>query len=89
MMGGDYAPLEAVKGVKAYLAGHNSPAHLLLIGNEPAIRQLLAEHEVPENHITVVHAEEVSFRAGRFPDPAAGPAAQSLHFQIEMRRFPG
>lgn len=59
MMGGDFAPLEAVKGVKAYLAGNNNPAYLLLIGNEPVIRQLLTEHAVPESHITIVHAEEI------------------------------
>lgn len=59
MMGGDFAPLEAVKGVKAYLTENKNPVHLLLIGNETAIRQLLTEHEVPDNLITIVHAEEV------------------------------
>ncbi|HEX4876785.1 MAG TPA: phosphate acyltransferase PlsX [Chitinophagaceae bacterium] len=59
MMGGDFAPLEAVKGVKAYLTENKNPVHLLLIGNETAIRQLLTEHEVPDNFITIVHAEEV------------------------------
>ena len=30
MMGGDFAPLEAVKGVQLYLSGHNIPANLPL-----------------------------------------------------------
>lgn len=59
MMGGDYAPLEAVKGVKYWLSGNDKPVNLLLIGDEAAIQQLLAEHNVPTDHITIVHAEEI------------------------------
>lgn len=59
MMGGDFAPLEAVKGVQLYLSGHNIPAGLVLIGNKPEIEQLLAEHNIPAQHIKVVHAEQV------------------------------
>jgi len=58
-MGGDFAPLEAVKGVQLYLSGHNIPAGLVLIGNKPEIEQLLAEHNIPAQHIKVVHAEQV------------------------------
>ncbi len=59
MMGGDYAPLEAVKGVSLYLSGHNIPASLLLIGNKEEIERLLAEHMVSTEHIKVIPAEEV------------------------------
>lgn len=59
MMGGDFAPLEAVKGVQLYLSGHNIPASLVLIGNKPAIEKLLAEYNIPAQHIKVVHAEQV------------------------------
>jgi glycerol-3-phosphate acyltransferase PlsX len=59
MMGGDYAPLEAVKGVQLYLSGHNIPASLLLIGNQEEIEKLLAEHKVPTEHIKVIAAEEM------------------------------
>lgn len=59
MMGGDFAPLEAVKGVQLYLSFHNIPAGLVLIGNKPEIEQLLAEHNIPAQHIKVVHAEQV------------------------------
>ena len=40
MMGGDFAPLEAVKGVEQYLSGHNVPAHLTLIGNKAEIKSV-------------------------------------------------
>ncbi len=59
MMGGDYAPLEAVKGVFQYLSGHNIPSHLVLIGNQPQLEKLLTEQNVPRDHISIVHAEEV------------------------------
>jgi phosphate acyltransferase len=59
MMGGDYAPLEAVKGVQLYLSAHNIPADLVLIGDKAPIEKLLAEHQVGSDHIQVVHAEQV------------------------------
>jgi phosphate acyltransferase len=59
MMGGDYAPLEAVKGVQLYLSGHNIPASLVLIGDKEEIETLLAAHNISSAHITVVHAEQV------------------------------
>jgi glycerol-3-phosphate acyltransferase PlsX len=59
MMGGDYAPLEAIKGVQLYLSAHNVPANLLLIGDKTQIEQLLKEHAVGPDHISVVHAEQV------------------------------
>jgi len=58
MMGGDYAPLEAVKGVKSYLTGNDNALNLVLIGNEPVIRQLLAENDVTADCLTIVHADE-------------------------------
>lgn len=59
MMGGDFAPLEAVKGVQQYLSGTSAPALLTLIGNKPQIEKLLREHNVAVTHITIVHAEQV------------------------------
>ena len=59
MMGGDFAPLEAVKGVQLYLSGHNIPASLVLIGDKEQIEKLLAEHRVSLKLISIVHAEEV------------------------------
>jgi glycerol-3-phosphate acyltransferase PlsX len=59
MMGGDFAPLEAVKGVQLYLREVNSPVTLWLVGDEHQIRPLLQEHAVPAASIHVVHAPEV------------------------------
>lgn len=59
MMGGDFAPLEAVKGVQQYLSGHNIPAALTLIGNKAPIEKLVAEHNIASSHITIIHADQV------------------------------
>ena len=59
MMGGDYAPLEAVKGVQLYLANHSIPATLLLIGDKPVLEKLLEEHELASKYVEIVHAEQV------------------------------
>src|SRR4030095_16093827 len=59
IMGGDYAPLEAIKGVKLYLSAHNIPASLVLIGDKPKIDALLTEQDVNREQIEVVHAEQV------------------------------
>lgn len=59
MMGGDFAPLEAVKGVQQYLAGHNIPASLTLIGDKVQIEKLLVEHHISTEQVKVVHAEQV------------------------------
>ena len=59
MMGGDFAPLEAVKGIQLYLSEQNgSPANLFLIGDEEKINQLLVDHKVDSTHLTVVHAPQ-------------------------------
>ncbi len=59
MMGGDFAPLEAVKGVVEYLTAASPDIHLSLIGDENALKPLLAEHAVPADRCTVVHAAQV------------------------------
>ena len=59
MMGGDFAPLEAVKGVQLYLSGHNIPAELLLIGDKTSIEKIIDEHKVPVEHLQIIHAEEM------------------------------
>lgn len=59
MMGGDYAPLEAVKGVRQYLDEQPSPASLLLIGDEPALESLLAQYDIPPENVRIIHANEV------------------------------
>jgi len=59
MMGGDFAPLEAVKGIRIYLAEQKNPAELFLIGDQPQIEQLLNEHDIPVASLKIVHADEV------------------------------
>lgn len=59
MMGGDYAPQEAVKGVQLFLSGQPSPPDLVMIGDKPKIDLLLSELNLSSNRITVIHAEQV------------------------------
>jgi glycerol-3-phosphate acyltransferase PlsX len=59
MMGGDLAPLEAVKSIPLYFNETSSPAHLFLIGDEKQINTLLQEHKISSANITVIHAPEV------------------------------
>jgi len=59
MMGGDYAPREAVKGIHLYLSESKSPANLFLIGDEAQVTPLLAEYNIPAAMVKVIHAPEV------------------------------
>lgn len=59
MMGGDFAPLEAVKGIQLYLSGHNNPLKLTLIGDKEQVENLLAEQAIPQENLTVIHSDEV------------------------------
>ncbi len=59
MMGGDFAPLEAIKGVELYLEKINTDTTLLLIGDEPAIKELLDRHNISANNIEVIHSSQI------------------------------
>jgi glycerol-3-phosphate acyltransferase PlsX len=59
MMGGDYAPLEAVKGVSQFLSEQSNPAHLTLVGDESQIKNLLQELQVRAQNISIVHADQI------------------------------
>lgn len=59
MMGGDYAPLEAIKGIQHYFSDTAGTAHLFLIGDEAQIEPLAAAHNLPAITFTIVHAPEV------------------------------
>jgi len=58
MMGGDYAPLEAVKGIVRYVSDGGSPASLVLLGDADLLRPLLTEHGISPEAIAIVHAPE-------------------------------
>lgn len=60
MMGGDYAPLETIKGVKLFLSENNEDhVDLTLIGDENKLIPLIDEYEIISENITIVHASEV------------------------------
>ncbi|MET6996125.1 phosphate acyltransferase PlsX [Chitinophaga defluvii] len=58
MMGGDYAPLEAVKGVKLFL-DTVADVHLVLIGDEQALAPLLADARLDQSKYSVVHSSQI------------------------------
>ena len=59
MMGGDFAPLEAVKGAAEYLTNATADIHLTLIGDEEQIKEHLANYPIAAEKFTIVHASEV------------------------------
>jgi len=59
MMGGDFAPLEAVKGIRDYLTETDDPALLFLAGDEAKINPLLQEYGIPADKVRVIHAPQV------------------------------
>ena len=60
LMGGDYAPLEAIKGIQEFLAEENSSdVQAVLIGDEEKIKPLLSEFALPPDSYTLVHAPQV------------------------------
>ena len=59
MMGGDFAPLETVKGAAEYVTTASAGIHLTLIGDEVQINAHLASHPIPADKYTIVHAPEV------------------------------
>ena len=59
MMGGDFAPLEAVKGIRDYLTEADDPALLFLVGDEAQINPLLQQHQIPADKVRVFHAPQV------------------------------
>lgn len=60
VMGGDFAPKEAIKGLKLYMENNVQPSTVVCIGKEEEITPLLQEYGLGNNaHIQIVHAPEV------------------------------
>src|SRR5438067_11936419 len=59
MMGGDFAPLEAAKGVSQFLSEKKTPPDLTLVGDEQKVKELLQQQNISPEHVTVVHADQV------------------------------
>lgn len=59
IMGGDFAPLEAIKGIQKYLQEKENKAHLYLLGDGDTIKEFVDEHSIPPGDYTIVHAPQV------------------------------
>ncbi|RPD50656.1 phosphate acyltransferase PlsX [Paracnuella aquatica] len=59
MMGGDFAPQEAISGIQQYFSETGNPARLVLLGDETQIAPLLAALQLPEGACRLVHAPQV------------------------------
>ena len=59
MMGGDYAPPEAVKGLRLFLTELTAPAMFFLFGDEAQLTPLLAEEKIAADTIKIIHAPQV------------------------------
>ncbi len=58
MMGGDFAPLEAVKGLQLFLNQHSGAAIIFCIGDEAKVNPLLDEYGL-RSSVQLIHALEV------------------------------
>lgn len=62
MMGGDYAPLEAVKGATAYLQkNQHRNVHLLMIGDEQKLHELLADNSLSDSYTIIPSTEVIDY----------------------------
>ena len=59
MMGGDFAPLEAVKGVKEFLTESNGNTQLFLIGDKTKIEEGIAATGLSFDNLHIIHASQV------------------------------
>ena len=60
MMGGDFAPLEAAKGIRLYLTGYpGDDVTLVLFGDEAQLTPLLAQEGIAAEKIKLVHTPQV------------------------------
>ncbi len=59
MMGGDYAPLEAIEGVHLFLSENKQPAHLVLLGDEQLLNPILKARGLSPDQFSIVHAPQI------------------------------
>ncbi len=60
MMGGDFAPLEAVKGAELFFAENKKDhIHLVMIGDKEKISAHVSAHDIPADAYSIVHAPEI------------------------------
>ena len=58
MMGGDFAPLEAVKGLKRYLSVRDKTATVYCLGDEDQLQSLFEEYNIQPDGIVLFHTSE-------------------------------
>ncbi len=59
MMGGDFAPLQAVKGLHLYLYEKAADVSLFLFGDEKQLTALLLQAGIDPAQVTIIHAPEL------------------------------
>ena len=59
MMGGDFAPQEAVKGLLLHIQSQNNAVNIFCIGDEAIVSSLFEEHGVSSPYLHLVHAPDV------------------------------
>lgn len=59
MMGGDYAPQEAAKGLLLHIQSISTPVNIFCIGDEAVIRPLFEEYNISSPFVHLIHAPEV------------------------------
>lgn len=59
MMGGDFAPLEAVKGIQLFLSDAPDSVNIFCIGDEALVKPLMEEYHVSSPNLHFIHAAEV------------------------------
>ena len=59
MMGGDFAPQEAVKGLLLHIQSNKSGVNIFCIGDEVTVKSLFEEHSISSPFLHVIHAPEV------------------------------
>ncbi|MEJ7767073.1 MAG: phosphate acyltransferase PlsX [Chitinophagaceae bacterium] len=58
MMGGDFAPEQAVKGMALFLFENNFPVFFYLFGDEFVVKDLLSHYSISPSSYRIIHADE-------------------------------
>jgi glycerol-3-phosphate acyltransferase PlsX len=59
VMGGDFAPTEAIKGVGLFLSKFPPEVDLILVGDKEKVKLLLSENGVNDENISILHTDQV------------------------------
>lgn len=59
MMGGDFAPLEAVKGIQLFMSETIGPVNIYCIGDEAVVKPLIEQYNISSPNLHFIHASEV------------------------------